>query len=203
MKKNGYLFLSLALFLILSQIIIFVVDKENWFDVSFTLETVHTMRIDGPQSISFQNYDVHPPTSYYAFYLWSFLNPGLSEYHLAQELSVLFMLGFLYFAYLCLRKLFGSSGEKATVLLALCTTYIHFGTEVRMYSMLFFLSAVVFWCILNEFKGLLGVVGIISIGLMPLIQYYSGAVAVVFFSGFAFIFSKKRLMGRGNEKKEV
>ena len=99
------LVLTLLVFIGLSVFTIFVTDRESWFDVSFSLETVHTLRTEGFSSIDFQQHDVHPPAYYYALTLWSYANPtylsspstGISEYHWAQLFGVLCGIAFFIF----------------------------------------------------------------------------------------------------------
>ena len=45
--KKWKLFTALFLFLVLTQVFIFGISRENWFDVSFTLETAHIMNTVG------------------------------------------------------------------------------------------------------------------------------------------------------------
>lgn len=80
-RSRTLLVVSLLVFLVLSQCLIFVVDREPWIDVSFSLQTVDNLRVGGLGSVDFKQYDVHPPTHYYLLYGWSYLNPGFSEYH--------------------------------------------------------------------------------------------------------------------------
>lgn len=183
---------AMVLFFIVSQVIIFGVNREPWFDVSFSLQTVHNLRVNGLGSIDFFHYDVHPPTYYYMDYLWSYLNPpGISEYHWAQELSVVFELLFLLFAGLALQKAFGKSGTTAVILLALCTTYLHYGTEVRMYAMVMMLSAIVFLAVMEGLKGKWLWIGSIALLLLPLSHYFA-SMAIVFYAGMYFILAKRK-----------
>jgi len=181
----------IVIFFLLSQWIIFSVDREHWFDVSFTLETVHKLRQDGIVSIDFQKWDVHPPVFYYLSYFWSFLNPGAGEYHWAQELPAVLMLGFLIFVFFALRKLFGRSGELAVIGLSMCTTYLHYGTEVRTYALLLLLSGIVFYGVVNDLKGWCGVAAMVAVFLMPLCHYFA-SMGVFFYAAVGMLYARKR-----------
>ena len=136
-------YLALLLFLVLTQWIIFSVDREPWFDVSFSLQTAYA--INSGEKINWGQYDAHPPLYYETLAIWEKMNPGMSEYHWGQELSVLFGLFFVLFTFLFLQKWFGNAGEYAGLLLAVLTPYLHFGTEVRSYMLLLALCAGLLW----------------------------------------------------------
>ena len=177
---------TLAIFLVLSQFVIFIVDREAWFDTSFSLETVNAMR-EGKQ-IDFAAWDVHPPVFYFSLYYWSFLNPGMSEYHWAQELSVLFGLIFFIFAYLSFSKLFGKQGEIAIFLLMACSTYVHYGTEPRSYALILAMSAILLYCVIRNFeKGWMTATSLVIAFTFPLVHYYAAAVALSFFGIYIII----------------
>jgi len=176
---------ALVSFLVISQMVIFGVNREVFFDDAFSLQTVHILRTEGISSIDFRHYDVHAPTYYYLLYLWSYLNPGMSDYHWAQELSVLIMMGFLVFVYLGLKKWFGIAGEAAVMPIALCSTYLHFFTEVRMYALTLLFSAIIFYGIA---KGKYRLASVCMI-LLPLTHYYA-AMAIPFYAIFAYVVIK-------------
>jgi hypothetical protein len=156
------------------------------------LRTVDKLRAEGIGSIDFRQWDVHPPTYYYALYGWSFLNPGgVSRYHWAQEFSVVCLLAFLVFAYLALRKAFGRYGEYATVLLALCTTYLHYGTEVRMYALIFMFSAMLLYAVVNRLAGWRFWMALVVVFLLPLTHYFA-SMAVFFFTIMGIVLSRKQ-----------
>ena len=174
--SSKILIVSLVAFFVLSQFVIFSVAREPWFDVSFSLETVHLLHENGPLSISWAEYDVHPPVYYYALYGWSFLNPGMTEYHWGQELSVLFGLLFIFFAGLGLKKLFGVQGALVTLFFAFSTTIWHYGTEVRAYMLLMMISAFIFYAVANWMRGWRGIVAYGLLIVLPFIHYFSGIV---------------------------
>jgi hypothetical protein len=160
------------------------VSRESWFDVSFSLETVHLMREGGIDSVDFTQYDVHPPAYYYMLYFWSYLNPGISEYYWAQELSVLFMLGFFVCVYFALKKIYNSGiAGKVVAILAICSTYLHFGTEVRMYALMLFISAAMLLAIVEERHVAAGIMAFF----MFMVHYYAAAVLFAFMSIYLFI----------------
>ena len=141
MKKQVYVLIAL-LHIIAALFVAFVIDRENWFDTAFSLETANKLNTDGFNSIDFRNYDVHPPAYYYVLAGWEKLNVfGVSEYHWAQLLSIIFGVGFILFAVATINKVFGSS--RAIFIgsfLAIASTYLHYSTEIRMYSLILFMS---------------------------------------------------------------
>lgn len=185
------LYIALAIFLVCTQAMIFVVGQLAWFDVSFSLETVQKLRVDGLSSIDFSQYDAHPPTYYYALYVWSYLNPGLTEYHWAQELSVLFGLIFFTFVWLALTELFGHNGSLATMLLSACSSFIHYGVEARSYMLLLMLSAIILYCIVMRLRGTFMWVAAICAFLLPM-THYLASMAVIFFTAMVVLVSKSR-----------
>lgn len=192
MKHKKILILSLLIFVVLSQFVIFSVDREPWFDVAFSLETVHLMHEKGPFSIDWRHYDVHSPLFYFMLYGWSFLNPGLSEYHFGMEFSVFIGVLFFIFAFIGLTEFFGRSGAIATLLLSACSTYVHYGTEVRSYIVVMLLSAMVFASIA---KGLERKpwrwLAYGALFLMPLVHYLA-VMAAPFFVILYVVVQKKR-----------
>lgn len=202
------LLVALALFIALSAWVIHGVSREAWFDVSFSLETVHKMRTEGVSSIDFQHYDVHSPLYYTLLYGWSYLNPGtqsygwypgISEFVWAQWFSVLLMCGFLIFVWLGMRARFGEDGAAVTVLLAMCTTYLHYGTEVRTYALELMLSAMVFAAVMQwEKSWRWELVGMFGAMLLPLTHYF-GVMAPPFFAALLFIrlAKEKKVAWRG------
>ena len=173
------LIVALCIFFVLSQVTIFIIDRSPWFDTAFSAETVEYLRSNGLTSINWGHYDVHPATSYILMYFWSFLNPGMGGFHWLQELSVVFMLGFFVFVYLSLRELFGRPGEWATVSLACLTTYAHYGTEVRMYSLLMMVSAVCFYAAVRRFEGKWLWIAMGAAFMLPM-THYIAVIAVVY-----------------------
>ena len=177
-KKHIALLLALVCFMYLSQVTIFIIHQDTWFDPSFSLETVHKMKTE---SIVWRSYDVNPPVYYYLLYGWMKLNPGMLEENWGRELSVLFGLLFITCAYFALREVFGKAGEYATIFLALSTTYIEYGTEIRGYSLLLMLSAAALWGIVFAKRFRSGIwISALALFLMPFVHYYA-AMAVFFF----------------------
>jgi hypothetical protein len=80
---------------------------------------------------------------------------------------------------------FGDSSTVAVIPLALCSTYLHFGTEPRMYSLILLLSALVFYCLV---RGKVWTAGLCLL-LLPLTHYYA-AIAIPFYGYFAFVMWK-------------
>jgi len=176
---------ALVSFLVMSQLVIFGINREVFFDDAFSLQTIHNMKINGFSSVDFRHYDVHPPTFYYLLYFWSYLNFGMTDAHWAQELSVILGVGFLIFAYLGLKRWFGIAGEAAVMPIALCSTYLHFFTEVRMYALTLLFSAIIFYGIA---KGKYRLASICMI-LLPLTHYYA-SMAIPFYAIFAYVVIK-------------
>jgi hypothetical protein len=174
--KINMLIVILCSFIILSQVSIFIVREDVWFDPAFSLQTVNNLKVNGINSIDFSNYDVHPGTYYYTLYFWSFLNPGISEMIWARELSVIFGILFLVFAYKALKKIFGRSGEWAVLFLAIGTTMIHYSQEIRMYMLIMCISSMMLWCIVEGNFGLM----ILGVFLFPNIQYFGGMASLFF-----------------------
>jgi hypothetical protein len=185
MMAKFVLVYALISFLVISQLVIFGINREVFFDDAFSLQTVHILRTEGISSIDFRHYDVHSPTYYYLLWVWSYLNPGITDYHWAQELSVLIMMGFLVFVYLGLKKWFGLAGETAVMPIALCSVYLHFGTECRMYALTLLFSAIIFYGIA---KGKYRLASVCMI-LLPLTHYYA-AMAIPFYAVFAYVVIK-------------
>jgi len=197
MERQNKLILAVAiiLFIALSQYIIFEVDRENWFDASFSLETAHMLNTNGFSSIDFREHDVHPPLSYYALASWQNLRPYhtvnvgevyqpapsyyISEYHWGQQMSVLFGLAFLVFAFIGLTKFFGNDAVWGMVPLVLGSTYLHFATEVRMYIIVLSLSALIFAAIAHKFHKGWKYAGLFAILILPMIHYLAALVPIV------------------------
>lgn len=191
-SKWWYLICAVVCLIVLSQVLIFGVAREHWFDTSFSLEIAHLLRENGPGSITWQEMDVHPPTYYYTLYAWSFLNPGLSEYKWGMELSVLFGCVFLLFVFIGLWKLFGVTGGLATIFLSLCTTYLHYATEVRAYMLIMMLSAIIFAAIIQGLeKWKWRWAAYISLFLLPMVHYLA-LMAAPFFVVLYYVVEKKR-----------
>ena len=196
MKLYKWLVIALSLFLVLTQLNIFVVDAENWFDVSFSLQTAYLLNENGWGSIQFSQYDVHSPVYYYVLAGWQRLNPGLSEYHWARELSVLLGLLFIVFVFFGLRKLYRLSGEIATVFLAACATYVHFATEVRMYMLVLLYSAIVFWAVMHGLERRVHrwlAYGALMLSTMT--HYFAGMMVPFFLVLYFLVMKKRRLWG--------
>lgn len=191
LKNKWLLVIALVVFLILTQYVIFGISRLAWFDVSFSLETVQHMRENGFRSVDWSQYDVHAEGYYDVLYFWSYLNPGMSVYHWAQELSVVAGLVFFVFAFSSLGRVFGSDGELAAMSLAFFTTYVHYGTEARAYMIVMMLSAIIFWGVVNEFRGWSFVVSLVAVVLLPFMNYLA-AMAIPFFTVMYIVISRKR-----------
>jgi len=177
-KRHVALILAVICFVYLAQVTIFVVKQDTWFDPAFSLETVNAMKTT---SINWQSYDVNPPVYYYALYGWMKLNPGFLEEYWGRELSALFGTIFIVFAYFALRKLFGKSGEYATIFLALSTTYIEYGVEIRGYALILLLSAIVLWGIAYSREKYYSLyIAALALFILPFVHYYA-AMATFFF----------------------
>lgn len=183
--KRWKLFTALFLFLVLTQVFIFGISRENWFDVSFSLQMAH--KINAGDKIDWSHTDVHPPVYYYVVAGWERLNPGISEFIWLQELSVLFGLGFVISVFLLLSHWFGASGENAAMALSIMTPYLHFGTEGRMYMLLLMISAMVLWLRSTKQAPWL-VYGCLF--LVPFIHYF-GVMIIVMIVAYDFLLEKR------------
>jgi len=143
---NKLLFATIAIFLIFTQVNIFIIDRPVWNDTAFTLETIQRMHERG-WNFDWKHYDVHPFGYYSVLYVWEYMNPGMTEYHWAEELSVLFGLVFFTLIFLGMRKLFPRYGELAVATMAFFSTYNHYFTEARMYGLVMMLSAILFYLV--------------------------------------------------------
>lgn len=177
----------ITLHIVLSLFVIFVADRELWFDVAFSLETANKLNANGYNSIDFHNYDVHPPTYYYLLSFWQDLNPaGISEYQWAQLLSVLFSVGFLVFVVAAVNKVFGKSNALIIgSFFAISTTYLHYATEVRMYSLVFLLSAMGFYGIIAGGKWRYA--SLAAILLLPNVHYLAAIASVTMVAAYVLI----------------
>ncbi len=167
---------------------IFFVDREAWFDSSFTLETVHILRTQGYGEIDFSQYDVHSPVYYTTLYWWSYLHPGylnspatgITEYHWAQMLSMVYGIIFFIFVFLGMSKVFGTKGEIATLLLTVCTAYVHYFTEPRMYGLVLALSSIVFYAMINKFEGKWFWIAAVALFILPFAHYFASMAVFVY-----------------------
>ena len=193
LKQKMLVAVAVIVFIVLSQWVIFGIDREAWFDVSFSLQTVHAIDERGLGSIDFTQYDVHPIIYYYMLAGWQKLNPGwMTEYHWAEELSVLCSAGFILIAAITLVVLFGEIGGYAVILLAACTTYLHYGTEPRMYALLLLLSAVMLYAVaVKRMDGRWAVIAGIAALLLPL-THYLAFMAVPFYAGMHVVLAMRR-----------
>ena len=183
--KRWKLFTALFLFLVLTQVFIFGIQRERWFDVSFSLQMAH--KINAGEKLDFAHLDVHPPIFYVIAAGWERLNPGISEYIWLQELSVLLGAGFVLFVFLLLSHWFGVPGENAAMALAIMTPYLHFGTEGRMYMLLLMISAMVLWLRSTKQAPWL-VYGCLF--LVPFIHYF-GVMIIVMIVAYDFLLEKR------------
>jgi len=180
-KEHFVLLFVLFVFFSLTQFIIFEVEREAWFDVSFSLQTANNINDGIISSIGdFRFYDVHPPFFYYVLAGWQLIGPDwISPYQWAQELSVIAGLLFLVFLFVGLRTLFGVKGVYALIPFSLATTYLHFATEVRMYMFVLLFSAILFAAFAKKFRGNWLYVAIGVVLLLPNFHYLSIMVVPV------------------------
>lgn len=134
--KKQYVIPIIGLFVILALVNIFVVDREFWFDESFSMMT--SFELQEGNDINWKEWDVHPPTYYYLFAGWMQINPGFELHHWARMLSVLLVAIGLFGLSIFLSRLFDKQVAWMVLLLfALGSTYIHYGTEARSYALVF------------------------------------------------------------------
>lgn len=135
------LVIGAMLFFMIAQYNIFAVSSELWFDPAFSIETAH--RINQGDQIFWGAHDVHFPLYYYTLAGWMKLNPGLTEFNWARELSVFFGLIFLVSAGYFIFSVFGwKNGIPAFTFLSVgATTLQYFTIEPRSYMALFAMMA--------------------------------------------------------------
>jgi uncharacterized membrane protein len=136
--------ITLIVFSILATVNTVGVSREVWFDEAFSMQTAHL--INEGKEINWAEYDVHPPLYYKTLALWLRIPHSgiMSDSDWARQLSTLFVGFFLIFLFWALRRLYGVYVAGGVVLLlAMTSTYLHFGTEIRMYAMLLLMSVLV------------------------------------------------------------
>ena len=206
--------IALIILITTSLISIFGVSREYWFDESFSLETVHMM--NGGEKIVWQEHDVHPPVYYKLLAGWMALEPykvayevpyervnplrtyesgwfgnmWLDESEWARLLSLLIAVVFFVGAYKALSNIYGESGASfAMLFMSICSIYIHFATETRMYILVLAFSAWALYCFTkvqeqisagNSAYGWLAA-GTIICGLSVFTHYYSAIMLPFFF----------------------
>jgi hypothetical protein len=196
MRQAAALVLSIVLMFSLCQWVIFDVQREEWFDSAFSLQTVDLINSGKLSFVGLRDFDVHPPVYYYLLAVWMDFQPSVfTEYQWAQELSVLLGLVFLFFAFFALRNYFGRAGSYAVVMLSMLSTYIHFATEPRMYMLILLLSAVILWAMSKGMKKVPGIIGCLAVMMLPLVHYL--AVLVVPFYMFFWWVTEKDNPDRG------
>lgn len=183
----------LLIFIVLSQYAIHEQSRELWFDEAFSMQTAYMIQ-EG--QVTFQEHDVHPPFYYMILSSWLEIPHSLGDVEWARWLSVIFMSLFLLYVFDGLRTIFSFRVAWATTLaLAMASTYVHYGTEIRMYALVLMFSAVVFSAIMEWRENnhwamywaiLLGVV------VLPFIHYFA-AMAFMFFTVFAVVLKEKKL----------
>ena len=123
--------------------------------------------------------DVHPPVYYLVLKGWIFL-AGESEIAL-RSLSLIFGLLAMWQIWEYVNKRYGEKVAGVAVLLVgIGTTYIHYFTEIRMYSLVLFLSVLSFNMLRDRLEGkgwLLGY-SLVLISL-PMVHYFAGLVPVI------------------------
>lgn len=180
MRKRTYVLIVL-LHVFTALFVTFVINRENWFDTAFSLETAYKLNTDGFNSISWRAFDVHPPLFYVVLAGWMRMNIfSVLEYHWAQLLSIIFGVGFLLFVVVTVEKVFGSS--RAVFIgsfLAIASTYLHYSTEVRMYSLVLFLSAMGIYGVIAG--GRWRYLSLLVVLLLPNIHYLAtfGSIGIV------------------------
>lgn len=152
--------------------------------------TVDKLQSDGIFSVNWQQWDVHPPISYLLQTAWSYLNPGFLLHDWLREFSVLCGLVFILFVFLSLHEVFGPAGDIATFFLSLCTTYLHYAGEARMYMLLMMMSAIALYALIREWEGKWFYVFMAIVFMAPLVQYYSGAILSMFLIVLSFVILK-------------
>lgn len=184
--KNANLWIALLIFLVLSQFVVFGIQREVWFDTAFTQLTIYKMQ---QGDIDFSQYDVHPPTYYEFAYSWMKIPHAMLDHLWLQELSVVFGLLFLVVAYFALKKAFGIHGEYAVIGLAMLSSVLHYGTESRQYMLVLLLSAVCLLAIVYNWKWYIVPAGI-AVFFLPLTHYFAG-MAVFLFVFMYFLYTTK------------
>ena len=154
---------------------------------------MYKLRTEGYGSVNFAEYDVHTGAYYTTLYWWSYLHPGylnspaigITEYHWSQMLSMTYGVIFFIFVFLGMSKLFGKKGEIATLCMTVCTTYVHYFTEPRMYGLVLALSSIVFYAMINKFEGKWFWVAAVALFILPFAHYFASMAVFVYpFMGY-------------------
>jgi hypothetical protein len=184
-------FFVLSIYLILASASIFSPSaREYWFDESFSLETVKMME---RQDVEFRAHDVHPPTYYVLLHSWMRAKPDVFlDTQWARLFSTACVVLFLLMVMLSVRELFGE-WESLFVggMLVLCSTYLHYGTETRMYAFVLLLSSIVFYAVfVMQFKNTAWrVFGGLALFFLPLTHYFA-SMAVFFYAVAGYVWLK-------------
>lgn len=107
-----------------------------WFDEAFS---AYIIRYDFAEIWNFTAADVHPPLYYFALKIWSQIF-GSSDFAL-RSMSVFFgVLAILAGCHLVSRMFGGKTAAVSTLLLAVSPMFVRYAQEVRMYTLVVFLS---------------------------------------------------------------
>lgn len=174
--------LLVLLWFVMSFFIIHWVDRDPWFDESFTLEMSNQIQEGKVSFWDFRHIDVHAPVFYEMMAGWQSVRPGsMQEDHWGRWMMAGFLLGFILLVFLILGKLFEERIAFITsATLLSCSTYMHYGTEMRSYIVVMFLSALILYLILEGLDGWRVLVCCCAIGVLPVMHYFA-FMAVPFF----------------------
>lgn len=191
MRSRVLLWIAIGIFIFLSLWNVFGVQKTCWFDEAFSIETVNK----GVQNIDFAAHDVHPPLSYLLLSGWMGVRPTslVGQCDWGRMLSVVFGCIFLFAVYWGVKRfLYGDGPGYVALLFAMTPTYIHFGTEARMYVMVVALVALAWAALMRwRFWGL--VVACAVLFVLPSFHYFAVlAVIPLVLSYVLFIDSRER-----------
>jgi hypothetical protein len=124
----------------------------------------------------------------------------MTEKHWAMEFSVLF--GFVFFValYFSLKRLFGGVGELATATLAFFSAYLNVFTEIRMYSMVLAIAALLFYAVTVKFKGVWTLLAFNLSMLITVVHYLAALVPLVMLALYIVMMKEERRLMRNDLK---
>lgn len=181
-KKIVVVFSLVFVWFLISFFLIHVVNKECWFDESFTLEMSNQIQEGKVSFWDFRHIDVHAPVFYELMAGWQSLRPGfIQEVQWGRWMMAGFLLAFILLVFGILRLLFSDVIASVTSMtLLFCSTYMHYGSEMRSYGVVMFLSALILYLILSGLKGWRVLFCCCAFVLLPLFHYFA-FMAVPFF----------------------
>ncbi|MBC7565210.1 glycosyltransferase family 39 protein [Candidatus Saccharibacteria bacterium] len=129
--RTDYIFVAIALLLMLGLAFWNIAGPSIWFDEAFGAYLIHFNFLD---IAKYTATDVHPPMFYWFLKIWTAIF-GNTELGL-RSMSVFFAAVAAVFGYLLTRRLFGRRAAITGIfILALSPLFIRYSQEARMYTM--------------------------------------------------------------------